>query len=157
MVKKLMLFAVMAILVAGCKKDGSQVVKINDDLMGKWSIQSNKIVYYDQSGQEEYQEVLSGNSIVEEISFMEGLNANIVTEVGEVLQTRYNLIEENKLIYIELYDAAIFDAHIWKIMESSSKNMTWDVNFSNIKYEDKETGEIVEAPKATLTLKFNKL
>lgn len=154
--KKLLLIAFMAAAVIGCKKDSSRVVKMNDQLMGKWSVQSNQIVYFDQSGQKEYEEVLENTSIAAQISFMKALNASIVTRSAEVLNTRYNLVEEENIIYIELYDAAIFDAHIWKVAETTATEMTWTANFSNIKYEDKETGEIIEAPKAILTLKFSK-
>ncbi|WP_316814008.1 hypothetical protein [Pedobacter heparinus] len=153
---KLLLIAFMAVAVIGCKKDSSQVVKMNNTLMGKWSVLSNKIVYYDQSGQKEYEEVLDNTSIAAEITFTKDLKASLVSRSGEVLNTRYNLVEESNIIYLELFDAAIFDANVWTIAEASAKDMTWTGNFSNIKYEDKDTGEIIEAPKAILTLKFNK-
>ena len=153
---KLLLIALMAVAVIGCKKDSSQVIKMNNTLMGSWSLLSNKIVYFDQSGQKEYEEVLDDISIAAGIVFMKDLKARIVTRGAEALNTRYNLIVESNLIYLELYDAAIFDAHIWTIAEASETNMTWTANFSNIKYEDKDTGEIIEARKATLTLKFDK-
>lgn len=154
--KKLLLIAFLAVAVIGCKKESSQVVKMNNTLMGKWSVLSNKIVYYDQTGQKEYEEVLDNISIIAEIDFMKELKARVITRGAEALDTRYNLVEENNTIYLELYDAAIFDAHIWTIAEASATEMTWTANFSNIKYEDKETGEIIAAPKAILTLKFNK-
>lgn len=154
--KRLLLIAFMAVAVIGCKKDNSQVVKMNNNLMGKWSVLSNKIIYYDQSGQKEYEEVLESTSIAEQLSFMKELKARVVTRSAEVLDTRYNLVEENNVIYIELYDAAIFDAHIWKIAAATATEMTWTAGFTNIKYEDKDTGEIIEAPKATLILEFNK-
>lgn len=154
--KKFLLIAFLAVAATGCKKDNAEVVKMNNNLMGKWTLLSNKIVYYDQLGQKEYEEVFDNTSIVEHISFTKGLQANIVTRSAEVLDTKYNLVREDNIIYIELYDAAIFDAHIWKITESTASEMTWTANFSNIKYEDKETGEIIEAPKALLTLNFNK-
>lgn len=156
MLKNLLLIAFMTVAVAGCKKDNSEVVKMNNTLMGKWSVLSNKIVYFDQSGQKEYEEVLDNTSIAAEISFIKDLKARLVTRSAEVLNTGYNLVAENNIIYLELYDAAIFDAHIWAIAQASATDMTWTANFSNIKYEDKETGEIIEAPKAILTLKFNK-
>lgn len=156
MMNKLLLIAFMAVTVVGCKKDSSQVVKMNNTLMGNWSVLSNKIIYFDQSGQKEYEEVLDNISIAAEIGFMKGLKARIVTRDAKALDTKYSLVEENNAIYIELYDVAIFDAHIWTIAETSGTDMTWTTNFSNIKYEDKETGEIIEAPKAILTRKFNK-
>nr|WP_121269254.1 hypothetical protein [Pedobacter schmidteae] len=153
---KLLLIAFMALAVVGCKKDASQVVKVNDHLMGKWTVQSNKITYYDQTGQKEYEEMLEGGSIINEISFMKSLKASLVTRDREVLTTGYNLAEEKSLIYIELFDASIFEAHVWKIVDISANDMIWEVNFSDIKYEDKDTGEIIEAPKAILILKFSK-
>lgn len=156
MMNKLLWIALMAVAVIGCKKDGSQVLKMNNTLMGNWSVLSNKITYFDQSGQKEYEEVLDDASIAAEIIFMKDLKARVVTRSAEALNTRYNLIEERNVIYLELYEAAIFDAHIWTIAEASETDMTWTANFSNIKYEDKDTGEIIEAPKATLILKFNK-
>lgn len=156
MMNKLLLIAFMAVAVIGCKKDDSQVVKMNNTLMGKWSVTSNKISYYDQSGQKEYEEVLDNSSLAGEINFMKNLKVSIATRSSEVLDSKYNLVEESNIIYIELYGATIFDAHIWTIAEASETNMAWTANYRNIKYEDKETGEIIEAPKAILTLKFNK-
>jgi hypothetical protein len=153
---KLLLIAFMAVAVIGCKKDSSRVVKMNNNLMGKWTVLSNRIVYYDQSAQKEYEETLGGTRAVDGMNFMKDLKARIVTRSDEALDTKYNLVEENKLIYIELFETAIFDAQIWEIDEASETEMTWATNFTNIKYEDKETGEIIEAPKATLTLKFSK-
>jgi|GEM_PF-1876169 len=152
----ILLLVCITAAVVGCKKDSSEIVKMNDNLIGEWLVQSNKIIYYDQSGQKEYEDVIVGPSTLTQISFMKGLKAKIVTRDAEVLNSRYNLAEENQQIYIELYEAAIFEAQVWKIMEAEKTEMTWNVNFTNIKYEDKETGEIIEAPKATLTLKFKK-
>ena len=153
---KWLLIAWIAVAVTGCKKDASQVEKINDALVGTWIVESNKIIYYDQTGQKEYEEVLEGSSIAQEISFMKNLKARIVGRNAEIFNTAYNLAEENKLIYIELFDAAVFDAQVWRISGLPATEMEWKAGFNNIKYEDKETGEIIEAPKAELTLKFNK-
>ena len=156
MMNKFLLIAFMAVTVLGCKKDSSQVVEMNNTLMGNWSVLSNKIIYFDQSGQKEYEEVLDNISIVAEIGFMKGLKARIVTRGVEALNTRYTLVEERNVICLELHDAAISDAYIWTITEASETDMTWTANFRNIKYEDKDTGEIIEASKATMILKFNK-
>jgi hypothetical protein len=156
MMNKLLLTAFLAVAVLGCKKDTSRILKINDDLMGKWSLQLNKMEYYDQTGQKEYEEVMESTSIAAQINFMKGARAQITTRSAEVLNTAYNLAQENGIVYIELYDAAIFDAQVWKISELPADEMTWKAGFTNIKYEDRETGEIVEAPKAELTLKFSK-
>lgn len=157
LIKKLLFVAFIAVTVAGCKKESSQVVKMNEDLMGgAWTVQSNRMIYYGLTGQAEYEEVFADGSVAAEIHFMKGLKASITTHDNKVLETRYNLVKEDDLIYMELYDAAIFEAHIWRVVKASAKEMTWTVNFTDIKYENEETGEILEAPKATLTLKFSK-
>ena len=153
---RLLFIAFIAIVVVGCKKDGSQVAKINDDLIGKWSVQSNHMIYFDQSGQKEYEEVLVANSLATNVSFVKGAKAKIETQDSTVMNTPYNVAEERDLIYMKLNDAEIFNASVWTLTDVTEKEMTWQANFTNIKYEDKDTGEILEAPKAELTLKFYK-
>jgi hypothetical protein len=153
---RLLFIAFIAIVVIGCKKDGSQVAKINDDLIGKWSVQSNHMIYFDQSGQKEYEEVLVANSLATNVSFVKGAKAKIETQDSTVMNTPYNVAEERDLIYMKLNDAEIFNASVWTLTDVTEKEMTWQANFTNIKYEDKDTGEILEAPKAELTLKFYK-
>ncbi|TCC87121.1 hypothetical protein [Pedobacter hiemivivus] len=153
---RLLFIAFMAIVAIGCKKDGSQVAKINDDLIGKWSVQSNHMIYFDQSGQKEYEEVLVANSQATNVSFVKGAKAKIETQDSTVVNTPYNVAEERNLIYMKLNDAEIFNASLWTLTDITEKEMTWQANFTNIKYEDKDTGEILEAPKAELTLKFYK-
>lgn len=156
MINKLLLIAFMTVVVVGCKKDSSRVLEMNNILLGKWSVLSNTIIYYDQSGQKEYEEVLKNINIATEIGFLKDFKASIVKRGAVAVNTRYKLAEENNTMYVELSEVAIFGGHLWTIAENSATDMTWTANFSHIKYEDKETGEIIEAPKATLTLKFNK-
>lgn len=153
---RLLFIAFMAMVVMGCKKDGSQVAKINNDLIGKWAIRSNHMIYFDQSGQKEYEEVLVANSQATNISFVKGAKAKIESQDSTVVNTPYNVEEEQNLIYMKLNEAEIFNANLWTLTDVTESEMTWKTNFSNIKYEDKDTGEILEAPKAELTLKFYK-
>ncbi|WEK19980.1 MAG: hypothetical protein P0Y49_02280 [Candidatus Pedobacter colombiensis] len=153
---RLLLVAFMATVVVGCKRDGSKVEKISDNLIGKWSVQSNSIIYFDQSGQKEYEEILNTTSLATNVSFVKGSKAKIETQDSAVVDTPYDLAEEDSLIYMKLNDAEIFNANVWKLTDVTGSEMTWKANFTNIKYEDKDTGEILEAPKAELTLKFNK-
>ena len=153
---RLLFIAFIAIVAIGCKKDGSQVAKIKDDLIGKWAVQSNHMIYFDQSGQKEYEEVLVANSLATNVSFVKGAKAKIETQDSTIVNTPYNLAEERSLIYMKLNEAEIFNANVWKLTDVTENEMTWQANFTNIKYEDKDTGEILEAPKAELTLKFYK-
>lgn len=132
------------------------MAKINDDLIGKWAVQSNHMIYFDQSGQKEYEEVLVANSLATNVSFVKGAKAKIETQDSTIVNTPYNLAEERSLIYMKLNEAEIFNANVWKLTDVTENEMTWQANFTNIKYEDKDTGEILEAPKAELTLKFYK-
>lgn len=153
---RLLFAAFLAIVAIGCKKGGSQMAKVNDNLIGKWAVQSNHMVYFDQLGQKEYEEVLVANGLAKNVSFVKGAKAKIETQDSIVVNTPYNVAEEHNLIYMKLNAAEIFNANLWTLTDVTESEMTWKANFSNIKYEDKDTGEILEAPKAELTLKFNK-
>jgi hypothetical protein len=156
MMNRLLLIILMLVIGIGCKNN-SEVVRINGDLIGQWTVQSNKMIYFDKAGQKEYEEALNVASVATDISFMKGAKAKIINpDSGGVLKTPYSLKQENKAIYIELSDSELFDCRVWELTEVSATDMTWKANFSNIKYEDKDTGEILEAPQAELTLKFNK-
>ncbi|SMD13438.1 hypothetical protein SAMN04488101_11692 [Pedobacter nyackensis] len=153
---RLLLILLMLVIGIGCKNN-SEVVRINGDLIGKWTVQSNSMIYFDKAGEKEYEEALNPTGVAKDISFMKGARAKIVTQdSADVLKTPYSLKQENKAIYIELGETDIFDCRVWELTEVSATDMTWKANFSNIKYEDKDTGEILEAPQAELTLKFNK-
>ncbi|WP_316816156.1 hypothetical protein [Pedobacter nyackensis] len=146
----LILFIVIAAI--SCKKDGAQLARISEELRGKWNVQSNKMIYYDESGQKEYEEILERPGDATEVDFTIGPKANILSKSDQSISTTYKLTQEKKSVYIELHEAEIFDAKKWEISDVSAGKLTWTANFPNVKYEDKETGEIVEAYNAELIL-----
>lgn len=145
-----------ALSAISCKKDGAQLAKVNDELPGKWNVESNKIVYSDKFGQKEYEDVLERLSNVTELDFQDGRQAKISNKTAQSLHTAYLITEEQQGVYIELRDADVFDAKKWEITDVTTGKLIWKANFPNIKYEDKETGEIVEAHNAEVTLSLVK-
>lgn len=146
----------ITIAVISCKKDGARLERVSDELPGKWNVQSNKITYYDKSGQKEYEEVLDRSGNATELDFLEWPQAKILNKTAQSLSTTYALTQEKKSVYIELHDANVFDVNKWEISDVSTGKLTWKTNFANIKYEDKETGEILEAHNAELILNLIK-
>jgi hypothetical protein len=153
---KKIIWLVFIVLVAGCKKEESIVGKVNQNLMGTWSLVSNKMEYYDDAGFKKYEETLAGVDIINKVTFLAHLRATILTEDATTLNTEYNVIKEDNLTYLELYDTAIFDSHIWRIVSVSATNMTWKASYSNIEYENKETGGVSLAARSELNLQFTK-
>lgn len=148
-------YLILIILIAvtiSCKKDVARLVQVSNELPGKWNVQSNRIVYYDKSGKKEYEEVLEKSGNDTELDFLEAPKAKILNKARKPLSTTYDLTQEKKSVYIELHDADIFDSKKWEISDVSNGKLTWKASFTNIKYEDKETGEIVEAYNAEVIL-----
>ena len=153
---KKLIWLAFIVLITSCKKDELSVDKVNQNLMGAWSLMSNKMVYYDEAGLKEYEEELAGEDIINKITFLQHLKATVLTKDATTLNTEYNIVKEDNLTYIELYDAAIFNSHIWRIVSSSTAGMTWKASYSNIEYENKETGGVSLAARSELTLQFIK-
>lgn len=53
-----LLIVLMFATVMGCKNN-SEVVRINGDLIGKWTVQSNSMIYFDKAGEKEYEEAIN--------------------------------------------------------------------------------------------------
>lgn len=147
-----LILIVLITATIGCKKDVARLVQVSNELPGKWNVQSNRIIYYDKSGQKEYEEVLEKPGNDTEFDFLEAPKAKILNKARQPRSTTYDLTQDKKSVYIELHDTDIFDSKKWEISDVSSGKLTWKASFTNIKYEDKETGEIVEAYNAEVIL-----
>ncbi len=145
----------VAILAAGCKKE-SELAKFNESIQGSWTLQSNKLEYYNSSNEKQYEEVLSGQGSFKEITFAQNLMASIKTYDDTNINSKYDIINNDGSKYIEFNDAMVFDAQYFQIVSASESAMTWKIKFNSIQYEDTQTGEAVIAPFAILTLQLIK-
>ena len=152
--KKFIIIACIAVAFGGCKKE-TEIEKFNETIQGTWSLQSNKIEYYD-AGTKEYEEVLSGAGTFQEVTFLNNLTARFVVHDGTLLSTGYDISDIEGKRYVEFFNIAVFEAQGFEVSSSSSSNMKWVKNYINIQFENKETGEIKIASKAVLTLQLIK-
>jgi len=152
--KKLFLI-LLVVLVSGCEK--AEVVKFNDSIQGTWSLTTNKFEYFDEDNQKDFEDMLSEDEVFKEITFYRDVRAQLLFNDGESLISTYDLFKQGELAYVEFGDLTVFDTQVFEITNSSSSMMIWKVKFTDIKYENVETGETKVAPYAILTLHLKKI
>ncbi|HWK57638.1 MAG TPA: hypothetical protein VNQ80_09880 [Parapedobacter sp.] len=138
-------------ITAACKKDPSEVEKLNERIQGSWKLVSNKIEYFDGEAKD-FEDIIEADELMNEIDFMPNLRSRVILRNGEVTQTEYNMIRHYEELYLELLDAAIFESHVWKITSFTETAMEWKAFYSNIQYENTETGEIKISDNIVITL-----
>ncbi|MGK6353344.1 hypothetical protein [Parapedobacter sp. DT-150] len=138
-------------VATACKKEPSEIEKLNDRIQGTWVLVSNKIEYFDGEAKD-FEDVIEAEDLMDEVSFMPKLRSRLVLRNGETLQTEYNMIRHYEELYLELLDAIIFESHVWKIISFTDTTMEWKAYYSNIQYENTETGEIKISDNTVITL-----
>lgn len=153
--KKCLIIVFFAMLAIGCKKE-SELSKFNNSIQGTWKVQSNKLEYYSGTNQKTHENVLSGDGTFKEITFSENLTAGILVYDNSVISSRYDIINTDGKRFVEFNSILLFDTQYFELASSSKTAMTWKVKFTDIQYEDDQTGETVLAPYAILTIQLNK-
>lgn len=142
-------------LALGCKKE-SELCKFNNSIQGTWAVQSNKLEYYSGTNQKIHEDVLSGDGTFKDITFSKNLTASVLVYDNSVISSMYDIINNEGKRFVEFNNILLFDSQYFEIASSSNSAMTWKVKFTDIQYEDDQTGENIVAPYAILTLQLNK-
>ena len=140
--------------LGGCKKDNTPLTEFNSKLQGTWTLDSNNMEYYDDASAKLYEEEIAVDNLPEKIIFKKGLTASIITQT-ESLNTGYDGAIVDGTFYLEFFNASIFNSSVWQIPLLDSKKMVWIGVYTNIRYENKETGASGNASRAVLRLYFS--
>lgn len=153
--KKSLLYLLCLFLFVACKKE-TDLEKYNKGLIGLWTNSGALIKYYNNAGNQIYEEELKGEGSFINIEFRPNITVNASITDTEYYSSKYDIVNYENKKFIEFYSLALFNTQYFEIQSRTANEMYWKTKFTNITYHDPETDEMGDASYAILTVKLLK-